>query len=62
METDKVLCYSSLIGAGLVTLIFLLDLILKIPFGGASRALDILFVLGGAFILWQGYETYRELR
>jgi hypothetical protein len=62
METDKVLCYLSLIGAGLVTFIFLLDAILKFPFGGASRALDILFVLGGAFVLWQGYETYRELR
>lgn len=62
METEKVLCYSSLIGAGLVTLIFLIDLIVKIPFGGASRVLDLLFVLGGAFVLWQGYETYRELR
>lgn len=62
METEKVLCYSSLIGAGLVTLIFLLDLVLKIPFGGASRVLDVLFVLGGAFVLWQGYETYRELK
>lgn len=62
METEKVLCYSSLIGAGLLTLIFLLDAIIKIPFGGASRTLDILFVIGGAFILWQGYETYRELR
>jgi hypothetical protein len=62
METEKVLCYSSLIGAGLVTLIFLLDLILKIPFGGASQVLDVLFVLGGAFVLWQGYETYRELK
>lgn len=62
METEKVLCYSSLIGAGLVTLLFLIDLIVKIPFGGASRVLDFLFVLGGAFVLWQGYETYRELR
>jgi hypothetical protein len=62
METEKVLCYASLVGAGLVTLIFLLDAITKLPFGGASRALDILFVIGGAFLLWQGYETYRELR
>ncbi len=62
METEKVLCYSSLIGAGLVTLLFALDLFLKIPFGGASRVLDVLFVLGGAFVLWQGFETYRELR
>jgi len=62
METEKVLCYASLAGAGLVTLIFLLDAITGLPFGGASRTLDILFVIGGAFLLWQGYETYRELR
>jgi hypothetical protein len=62
METDKVLCFSSLIGAGLITFIFLLDATLKVPFGGASRALDILFIIGGALVLWQGFETYRELR
>jgi threonine/homoserine/homoserine lactone efflux protein len=62
METEKVLCYASLIGAGLVTFIFLLDVLLGFPFGRASAALDILFIIGGAFVLWQGYETYRELR
>lgn len=62
METDKILCYASLGGAGLVTLIFLLDLATKFPFGRASLVLDILFVLGGALVLWQGYETYREIR
>ncbi|HWE40256.1 MAG TPA: hypothetical protein VG406_27135 [Isosphaeraceae bacterium] len=62
METEKILCYLSLAVAGLVTLIFLLDAILGIPFGRTSILLDIMFVLGGAFVLWQGIETYRELR
>lgn len=60
METEKVLCIVALVIAGLLTLVFLLDLILGIPFGRASLVLDILFVLGGAFTIWQGIEAYRE--
>ena len=62
METEKLLCYFSLAVAGLVTLIFLLDAVASVPFGRASMLLDIMFVIGGAFVLWQGIETYRELR
>jgi hypothetical protein len=60
METEKVLTYAAMILAGLVCLIFLLDLTLKVL--GRNWALDILFILGGAFILWQGFETSREFR
>jgi threonine/homoserine/homoserine lactone efflux protein len=60
METDKVLTYAAMIIAGLVCLIFLLDLTLAVL--GRNLALDILFLLGGAFVIWQGYETSRELR
>ncbi len=60
METEKVLTYAAMIVAGLVCLIFLLDATLKVL--GRNIALDILFILGGAFILWQGVETVREFR
>jgi hypothetical protein len=61
METERVMCLASMIVAGLLTLIFLLDLALGVPFSRASLALDILIPIGGAFVLWQGYDTYREL-
>jgi hypothetical protein len=61
METPKVLCYVAMVVAGLVCLLFLLDAALSI-FGRNSLLLDILFILGGAFVLWQGFETTRELR
>ena len=60
METEKILCFASMIVAGLVALLFLLDLGLGIF--GRYIALDILFLLGAGFVLWQGVETYRELR
>jgi threonine/homoserine/homoserine lactone efflux protein len=60
METEKVLCYGAVIVAGLVCLIFLLDLTVGLL--GRNLVLDILFILGGAFVLWQGIETSREFR
>jgi threonine/homoserine/homoserine lactone efflux protein len=46
--------------AGLICLLFLLDLVAGIF--GRNTAMDILFILGGAFLLWQGVETIFELR
>ena len=60
METEKVLTYASMSVAGLIGLIFLLDLALNVL--GRNVAMDILFVFGSAFVIWQGYETSRELR
>ncbi len=61
METEKTLTLGAMILAGLLTLLFLLDAAAGIPFGRQSIVLDVLFIIGGAFILWQGFETYREL-
>jgi hypothetical protein len=61
METDKVITYCALAAAGLVGLIFLLDLTAGI-FGGRHPAMDILFLIGSGLLLWQGVETMLELR
>ncbi len=61
METEKILCYGAMVVAGLVVVLFLLDILLKV-FGGQSLVLDICFILGAALVLWQGFETSRELR
>ena len=60
METDKVLTYAAMSVAGLVALIFALDLTLAVL--GRLIFLDIMFILGAAFVLWQGVETMREFR
>ena len=61
METEKILCFGAMGIAGLVAVLFLLDILLKV-FGGQSLLLDAFFILGAAFVLWQGFETSRELR
>ena len=60
MEIQKVLCYMAMIIAGLVCLIFLLAATLRVL--GRNLVLDVLFIIGGAFVLWQGVETAREIR
>ncbi len=61
MELEKILTFAAMGIAGLLTLIFLLDAALGAPFGRQSIVLDVLFIFGGAFVLWQSYETYREM-
>jgi len=60
METEKIITYSAIGAAGLVCLVFLLDLAAGIF--GRQVAMDVLFILGAAFLLWQGVETVLELR
>jgi threonine/homoserine/homoserine lactone efflux protein len=61
MEIDKVITYSAIGVAAVVCLVFLLDLAAGI-LGRQSVAMDVLFILGAAFLLWQGVETILELR
>ena len=56
METEKVITYSAIGVAGIVCLVFLLDLTAGIF--GRHVAMDILFILGAAFLLWQGSRRF----
>jgi hypothetical protein len=60
METQKIVTYSAIGVAGIVCLVFLLDLAAGIF--GRNVAMDVMFILGSAFLLWQGVETMLELR
>ncbi len=59
---DKKLIYGAMGAAGLVALLALLDLSLKVPFGGYSTVMDILYLVAAAIVLFMGWETYRENR
>jgi hypothetical protein len=45
LSMEKYLCWGSMGAAGLLLLLFLLDLILKIPFNGISSTVDIFGIL-----------------
>lgn len=58
----KKLCWGVLGVAAFMTLLFLLDLFLGIPFAGASITLDIFGILGGAVVGYLAWDTAREIR
>jgi hypothetical protein len=60
---DKKLCIGALVVAGVMLLLFLLDLIVGLPFGGgAFFAIDIIGLLASVILIYLAGSTLRELR
>lgn len=59
---EKWLCWGSMGVAGLLLLLFLLDLVLKIPFSGISPTVDIFGILASAVVLYLAWDASRDLR
>jgi hypothetical protein len=59
---QKALCYTGLAIAAVLFLIFLLDLIPSplSPFRGASRLMDIAFILCALGLAWLSWTTLKE--
>lgn len=60
MDMQKILTYLAILIAAAVLLMFLMDAVAGIF--GRNIAMDVLFIIGAAFLLWQGVETAMELR
>ena len=59
---NKALCGLALGIAGLLGVVFLVDLIVAIPFGRLEVVTDILVVVASGLVIWQGTETWLQLR
>jgi hypothetical protein len=59
---EKWLCWGSMGVAGLLLLLFLLDVILGFPFGGISPAVDIVSILACALVLYLAWDAFKDLR
>jgi hypothetical protein len=60
---EKWMCYGALGVAGLMFLLFLLDLIIGIPFGGSPfMMVDIFGLLASLAVGYLGYNSMRDLR
>jgi hypothetical protein len=65
LSMEKWLCWGSLAIAGLMLLLFVLDLVAGMPFGGRTLSgmmtVDILGVLMSALLLYMSWDAVRGL-
>jgi hypothetical protein len=59
---EKWLCWSSMGVAGLLLLLFLLDLFVGFPFNRISVTVDIMAILACGLVLYLAYDAFRDLR
>lgn len=61
---ERWMCYAALGVAGLMFLLFLLDLLIGIPFGGTSAFLlvDIFGLIASLIVAYLGFNALRDLR
>ena len=58
---EKWLCWASMGVAGLLALLFLVDLFLKFPFSQVSRFVDIVGILASGIVFYLAWDAYRDL-
>ncbi|HRX80534.1 MAG TPA: hypothetical protein P5307_15800 [Pirellulaceae bacterium] len=56
----KALCLTGMVIAIVVLLLFLLDLIIKVPFQRANLVMDVVFVLCAGTLGFISWTTFRE--
>ena len=59
---EKWLCWGGMGISGGLMLLFVLDLLITIPYGGLSKMVDILGVLSCAMVLYLSWDAFRDLR
>jgi hypothetical protein len=66
---EKWLCWGAIGVAGLLLVLFLLDLVMMIadtpayaPFGGVSGFIDVISIIGCGLLLYISFDALREVR
>jgi hypothetical protein len=62
LSMEKWLCWGSMGVAGLLLLLFLLDVSVGIPFGGISKFVDIVSILCSGLVLYLAWDAFKDLR
>ncbi|MCI0639773.1 MAG: hypothetical protein L0Y72_08910 [Gemmataceae bacterium] len=59
---EKYLCWSAMGISGLLLVVFILDFVIGIPFGGLSPFVSIVASLACALVFFLGWDAYQDVR
>jgi hypothetical protein len=62
LSMEKWLCWATMGVSGLLAVLFLLDLILAIPFGGLSKPLDVILAVACGMGFYLGWDAFQDVR
>jgi hypothetical protein len=62
LSMEKWLCWASMGVAGLLLLLFLLDMFLSVPFGGLNKTVDGISVVASGLVLFLAWDAMRDIR
>jgi hypothetical protein len=62
LSMEKWLCWGSMGVSGVLLLLFLLDLVIRMPFGGLSRVVDILALVACALVAYMSWDALKDWR
>jgi len=62
LSMEKWMCLATMGVSGLLLVLFLLDLILSIPFAGVSKPLDVILAVACGFAVYLGWDAYQDVR
>ncbi len=62
LSMEKWFCWGSMGVAGLLLLLFVLDLFLGVPFGGIWKVVDVILILASGLVLYLAYDAFRDIK
>ncbi len=58
----RILAIAGMVVAGLMLLIFGMDIAIKLPFGGANSTIDIGFIISSLILGYLSWSSFRDVR
>jgi hypothetical protein len=62
LSMEKWLCWTSMGVAGVLLLLFILDIAIGVPFGGISVIVDGISIAACALVIYLAWDAFRDLR